>query len=32
MALMLKKKRQESHEIKRLEDKVGQLKGTNKEI
>ena len=32
MVLMREKKRQQSHEIEILEDKVGQLKKTNKEM
>ena len=32
MMLMCEKKRQQSHEIEILEDKVGQLKRTNKEM
>ena len=32
MVLMREKKRQQSHEIEILEDKVGQLKRTNKEM
>ena len=31
MVLMLEKKRQQSHETEILEDKIGQLKRTNKE-